>query len=151
MERVKDIDLGWKRIKEELKLIDKSYTQIGIQKDAGEEDGQAIAAIGAYNEFGTERIPSRPFMRSTFDEQRTKTKAIIEHQYGKILKGETSVKRALGSIGEYMEGEVKKKITTLKTPPNAPSTIARKGSSNPLIDTGRMRASIRHIEVLKRG
>lgn len=150
MAAVKDIDLGWKRIKGELKLIDKSYTQIGIQKDAGTENGQSIAAIGAYNEFGTGNIPSRSFMRSTFDEQRTKIKAIIEHQYSRILKGEITVKKALGLIGEYMEGEVKKKITTLKTPPNDPRTIAMKGSSNPLIDTGRMRASIRHIEVLKK-
>jgi len=151
MGEIKDIDLGWRRIKKELKLINKSYTQIGIQKDAGtEKDGQSIAAIAAYNEFGTDRIPERSFMRSTFDEQHSKIKGIINKQYSLILKGHKTVKGSLGLIGEYMEGRIKKKITDLKTPPNAPITIARKGSSNPLIDTGRMRASVRHIEVLKK-
>lgn len=150
MHEIKDIDLGWRRIKKELKLIDKSYTQIGVQKDAGEEDGQSIAAIAAYNEYGTDNIPSRSFMRSTFDEQQVKLKAVIKKQHSLILKGERTVKRSLGLIGEYMEGAIKKKITDLKTPPNKPATIRAKGSSNPLIDTGRMRASIRHVEVLKK-
>ena len=33
-------------------------------------------------------------------------------------------------------------LTDLKTPPLAESTIRRKGSSNPLIDTGQLRSSI---------
>ena len=32
----------------------------------------------------------------------------------------------------------------MKTPENAPSTIAKKGSSNPLIDTGEMRSKVSH-------
>ena len=149
---VKDIDLGWKRIKKELKLLDNSYTIVGIQSDAGkEEDGQNIAAVGAYNEFGvpSNNIPARPFMRSTFEEQKEKLKIVQRAQYSRVLAGTRSVKSALALIGEFMTGKIKRKITSLRMPPNLPATIKSKKSSNPLIDTGRMRASITHKEVLK--
>lgn len=45
-------------------------------------------------------------------------------------------------IGAVAAGEVKKYMTELKTPPNAASTIRKKGSANPLIDSGAMRASV---------
>ena len=38
--------------------------------------------------------------------------------------------------------EFKKTIKTLNSPPNKPSTVKNKGSSNPLIDTGLLRQSI---------
>jgi len=146
----KDVDLGWFRIKKELRLIDKSYTQIGIQKDAGnEEDGKSIVEVAANNEYGVGNIPQRSFMRSTFDEQRVKINDVVSKQYEKILDGKSTVKKSLGLLGEFMEGKIKRKITDLKTPPNSPLTIKLKKSSNPLIDTGTMRASIRHVEVIE--
>ena len=39
-------------------------------------------------------------------------------------------------------GDIVESITQLDTPPNTPKTIARKGSSNPLIDTGFLRANV---------
>ena len=42
------------------------------------------------------------------------------------------------------EGDMKKTIGRGKFKPNSPKTIKRKGSAQPLIDTGRMRASISH-------
>ena len=38
---------------------------------------------------------------------------------------------------------IAREITNLKEPPNAESTILKKGSSNPLIDTGDMRKSVK--------
>ena len=149
--RTKDIDLGWNRIQKELKLIDKSYTQIGIQKDAGNEDGgESIADVGASNEYGLGQVPERSFIRSTFDEKRFKIYNIIDKKYSLVLKGKSTVKRQLALLGEYMEGAIKRKITNLRSPPNSQVTIKIKGSANPLIDTGRMRASMRHVEVIKK-
>ena len=50
-------------------------------------------------------------------------------------------KKTAAALGELVKGEVQRRIAELKTPPNAPATIARKGSSNPLIDKGVLRAS----------
>ena len=41
-----------------------------------------------------------------------------------------------------MEGAMKLKFTDGTLTPNAPSTIKKKGSSRPLIDTGQLRQSI---------
>ena len=50
----------------------------------------------------------------------------------------------LETIGVIAVGKVQQYMTDLRTPPNAHSTIAKKGSSNPLIDTGAMRQSVTH-------
>lgn len=165
VENVKDIDLGWNRIKKELKLINKSYTKVGIQGKKGNEEhpikkkkgaskkGATIAMVGLYNEYGTPNakhpIPARPFMRTSFDGNKKQIEKIKASQYAKILEGKQTVKRALGLIGEFMVGKVKLKITAIKSPPNAAWTIKSKGSSNPLIDTARMRNSVTHVEVIQ--
>lgn len=162
-EKVKDIDLGWKKIKKELKLLNKSYTRVGIQGKEGKEKhsvkgknkkkGATIAEIALYNEYGTPNakhpIPARPFMRTSFEENKKRIKKIKSSQYAKILAGRQTVRGALRLLGEFMVGKVKLKITAIKSPPNAAWTIESKGSSNPLIDTARMRNSVTHIEVLQ--
>ncbi|WP_300926980.1 hypothetical protein, partial [Helicobacter rodentium] len=45
-------------------------------------------------------------------------------------------------VGVLASSDIKATITKLQTPPNAPSTIKQKGSNNPLIDTGLLRAAI---------
>lgn len=58
-----------------------------------------------------------------------------------IKEGQDS-RRIMARVGVAAEGAIKQYITDLDSPPNKPSTIRRKGSSNPLIDTGNMRASV---------
>jgi len=60
-------------------------------------------------------------------------KAVRLHTEGKGLEQE------LGKVGLLAQSQVRAKITAIKSPPNAQSTIDKKGSSNPLIDTGQMR------------
>lgn len=50
----------------------------------------------------------------------------------------------LETVGVVAAGAVRVYMTELKTPPNAPSTIRKKGSANPLIDSGAMRQSVTH-------
>jgi len=112
--------------------------------DAGKHDSgdKTVAEIGFFNEFGTERIHERSFMRSTI---RSKKREIIKLQkklLKKISKGDIRVGEALGVLGEVMADEIRKKIVSLKLPENSPITVIRKGSSNPLIDTGQLKNSI---------
>lgn len=137
-------DRKWQRIKRQFPELSGASVDVGIQSDAGETDGTPIAAYAAYNEFGTSRIPSRSFMRSTFDEQRGKWASIADRALSSILELRNSPERALSLLGEVAQSDIQRKITILREPPNAASTIAMKGSSNPLIDTGAMRAAIRY-------
>jgi|Deesub1362B_J571_1020462.scaffolds.fasta_scaffold00499_29 phage gpG-like protein len=54
--------------------------------------------------------------------------------------------RILRKAGAFLEGAVKEKITQgdPSWPPLRPETVKRKGSSKPLIDTGKLRTSITH-------
>jgi hypothetical protein len=107
------------------------------------DDTSQIAQYGFYNEFGTRHIPSRSFIRSTFDEQRKKYERMVDKALrdaqlrGKPLRG------GFLRIGIVMHNDIKKKITALRVPVNAPSTIRAKKSSNPLIADGIMRGAIR--------
>lgn len=54
--------------------------------------------------------------------------------------------RILKLAGAFLEGKIKELFTKTPSewPPLKPETIKRKGSSKPLIDTGRLRNSITH-------
>ena len=53
-----------------------------------------------------------------------------------------SVDSVFSKIGLQMSSIIKERIRDIRTPVNAPSTIAKKGSSNPLIDSGELINSI---------
>lgn len=112
--------------------------------DAGRHDSgdTTVAGIGFDHEFGTEIVPERSFMRSTLKEKKTEIIALQKKLLKKISEGSMKTAKALGLLGEVVADFISQKITTLKTPPNAPDTIAMKGSSNPLVDTGQLRNSI---------
>ena len=161
MGKTEVIDLGWNRIIEETKLADRSYTKVGLQEGEKAKDMSDLVVVGAANEFGTKRIPARPFIRSTYDDNREQLFALIDRQYGRILDGVATAKSALARIGSWLEARTKKKIVDIREPPNAPSTARRKALrtkagrsdrammiNNPLIDTGQMRQAIRHVEVM---
>lgn len=117
---------------------------VGIHEDAGGSGGKTLAQIAAWNEFGTPTIPPRPFMRPTIDSQGSKAEQMLSQEIEKIFQGKkkANIMTALGRVGAFLAGAIQRKITTLKRPPNAPSTIKKKGSSNPLIDTGAMRQAV---------
>lgn len=144
---VKDIDRGWKKILKNLKKEDKSYSKIGIQTDAGDNNGVSIAEYAAANEFGTDKIPSRPFLRQTYDKNLNKIDLKVISIQNDIYSGKKSFEAGLKELGIWYEGIVKEAIKSGNWQANAPATIDKKGSSKPLIDTGTMRNSIRAVEV----
>ena len=107
------------------------------------EQGSDLVAYATKNEFGDSSTPARPFLRSTL---KVYYKEIInfikKERFNILFKGNAD--KSMKRIGLFVESLVKKRITNAKTwaRPNSPVTVQRKGSSSPLIDTGRMRASI---------
>ena len=150
--RVKVDDRKWQRIKKQLFKLNKAYTLVGIFSGETREEGLTNAEIAFINEFGTNdgHIPERPFMRGWFDSHRKQIEKVAEKFYKQVVDEKMTADMALKRLGEWYTGELKKSITNLKTPPNAPVTIRLKGSSNPLIDTGQMRNSVTHKEVYGR-
>lgn len=99
-----------------------------------------IISKAIWNHFGTSRgIPERPFLRNAIRGNASKYQTAMKVSAPKILRGETDTRTVLSKLGLLAQGDIQTEITNLRTPPNAPSTIRAKGSSNPLIETGEMR------------
>lgn len=152
--QTKDDDKKYLELRRQLKIADKASVDIGILgKDfpsdlaskGGKSGGLNVAEYAIVNEFGSEKvgIPERSFLRSTVDANRLKSRKRLRSLFNLITLGKMTVEKALGLFGVEIVGKVKKTITNLRSPPNAPSTVARKRSSNPLIDSGTMRNRIK--------
>lgn len=112
--------------------------KVGIFESAKYDDGTPVAQVAFWQEFGTARIPMRPFMRNAIVKNTRKWGDSVKT----ALIGTNDSEKVLKMLGEIMRGDIVLSLTNLNTPPNAPSTIKQKGSSNPLIDTGLLRSSI---------
>lgn len=109
---------------------------------SGLTDGDVINRA-IWNHYGTSRgIPSRPFLTNAMRSNRRKYLEAMRNSASKILTGELTLNQFLNKLGALAQGDVQMEITNLRFPPNAPSTIKAKGSSNPLIDTGEMRSAV---------
>lgn len=148
---VKDIDYGYNKIKKELlKLKSKPFVKNGILEGPGSklyEDGLKIVDVAKINEFGAVSskgvvIPSRPFLRQSFDKNKNTYIRIINKGYDDIYSGGKTVKSVLDRVGLQMETDTKKEIQAGEFKPNSPSTIKNKKSSRPLVDTGQLINSI---------
>ncbi len=147
MNAVTEIDRGFHRIVAEIRKLEGQSIKVGIQSDAGSEaDGASIASVAAYNEFGADHIPSRPFMRTMADTKRGSLHRVAVAAYETILRGGNAA-RTLGMVGQWYEGEQKKMLRDGPWVKNAPMTIAQKGSATPLIDSSRMVNAIRYAIV----
>lgn len=129
---------------------------IGIQGDEaeayhvdsrGKKTARMIVIAGA-NEYGcntgTTTIPERSFIRGTFDAHKETIARESVEQLQSVIEGTISSDVAFTALGERYESLTKEFLTELSNPANAQATIDAKGSSNPLIDTGRLRNSITH-------
>jgi len=155
-------DRGLARIIGELREASKLHVTVGVHQDAAphvQEGPQSVAGseaqvvheqqptnaqIAAWNEFGTEdgHVPERSFLRATIDERAKDIRAVQRKALKAVVSGKMDARQGLGVIGEFVKGAVQQKIVSNVPPPNAPSTIALKGSSMPLVDTGQLRQSI---------
>ncbi|MFS0878019.1 hypothetical protein [Solibacillus isronensis] len=149
------------KVKKALKEVSKKEIKVGIF-DQGE-----LGMIAAVHEFGAEIpvtpkmrgwfsangyplkastttivIPERSFIRAGFDEYHTKIADKIEVMLPQVLMLAISSNTFLDAIGVEFASLLKKYTNELSDPPNSEMTIERKKSSNPLIDSGRMRNAI---------
>lgn len=106
-----------------------------------------VAAVAYWNEYGVpNKIPARPFMRPAIHENRAKLISILRSRYKKALKDNEDTMKVLNDFGIKVQGLIQNQIIDTWYPPNAPSTIKRKGLNAPLRDTRLMLHSVQHQE-----
>jgi len=152
---VTDLDLGFNAILEEVQLMVKKTVLIGIQEGSKtqvqskngrrQKAGISIARYAAQNEFGTDKIPQRSFIRSSFDENLNIIVPFVAKELGYVVDQNQTAQRAFNRIGEILQGMVQTKIRKIMYPPNSRKTIEMKKSSKPLIDFGQMIAAVRYV------
>lgn len=150
---VKIIDRGWNRLQEELRKADGARTKVGLPAEGDVAEGPAatmseLATVGAVHEFGApnKNIPERSWLRTAYDENKTRLDAVKKREYNSIVDGRQTAKQAIGRVGEWFAARVKAKIRRGPFAPLQAATIARKKSKKPLIDTGQMIQSVTHVE-----
>lgn len=135
----------FKQLIEQLKASGEKAVYVGFPAEFNEKvegsDNFNLASLAAVLEFGNERIPSRPFLRQTLAENQEKYTAL----FVKLFKSGNSIDQIYEQIALTAQGDVQQNIVNGKWTANAPSTIKRKKSSKPLIDTGKLRQSVRGI------
>ena len=124
-------------------LANKTGKEVAVGFPAGKAqaypDGTGVAFVAACHVYGF-GVPKRDFMGlAGFDIRR---KAIPILKLAMKQDSERKMEALMKTAGQVAADAVKKAIVDLDSPPNAPSTIAAKGSENPLIDTGHMLESV---------
>lgn len=145
-ENVKVKDLGWGNILRQLGELDHIDVLVGVQADAGaDKEGVRNVDKAFWNEFGTENIPERSFLRSAFDENEEDLHTTVARLWDAVKAGRATADQVARILGQRHEDQVKMKIKDGPFKANSPLTVALKGSTKPLIDSGQMRQSIRYV------
>ncbi len=123
--------------------------RVGVLASKGGNEsrgGITMVELAAIHEFGSpdNNIPARSFIRATFLVRRVNALATMQTKLAeKIVLGGMPARRALGILGAWAASEVKKTFTEIDIPPPLrQATIDAKGSSKPLIDTGRLLGAV---------
>jgi len=122
--------------------------RVGILEDQPHEPrGTSLLEDASAQEFGTELIPQRSFLRGTVDEKEGEIRRLLSIGARALVGGEASRREVMEVVGEFVVEAIQARVEAGIPPPNAPSTIVRKGSSTPLIDTGQMIDSIEYEDL----
>lgn len=114
--------------------------KVGFPKGKADKD---IVSIAIWNHFGTSRgIPARPFITIAMFKGRAEIRAALRKIAKNTVDTGAPLATQLPKLGVFGAGKIQDQIAANTPPPNAPSTIKKKGSSRTLIDTGRMRQSV---------
>lgn len=91
-------------------------------------------------------IPERSFIRSTFDENVDDWVEYLVDQVIELGMGDSGItaRKIMESLGNRIQRSIVQKIRSIESPANSPITIARKGSSSPLEDTGHLIDAVRY-------
>ena len=137
----KGVDLA-KLVKRIEQSLAAGPTMVKVGFPAGKARGDLIS-IAFWNHEGTSRgIPPRPFITRAIFEGKEQIRSDLRTIAKGVFQGNADLRAGLARVGMMGQNLIQQKIGSNLPPPNAPSTVAAKGSSRTLVDTGRMMASV---------
>lgn len=144
----KSSDAGLQQYIRRIDRLDGHGVKVGVTGDAGQQDGVDLLDIAMFNEFGTETIPARPFIRDFAQKNAKALGALMDRTVSLVEKGKP-LDVALASLGSVVQEQQQKHVRASKSwaVPNAKSTVRQKGSDVPLVDHGTLVNAIRWEKV----
>ncbi len=151
MSKVTVKDQGWRAMLARAREIAGGRgVRVGILADEPkrsrepETSGLSLVEVALIHEFGAPArgIPQRSFLRAAIDEHAPDIRRLILAVAARALDGAITPAQALDQIGSKVAGWVQTRIDQGIAPPLKPETIARKGSSKPLVNVGQLKAAI---------
>lgn len=135
------------KLKAEFERAKDAYVAVGVHEGAGAyEDGTSVVQVALWNEFGTEHIPARPFIRNAIYGNVALINAWRAEVIKGILAGTLTIAKALKTLGFRVRELIRNSILSNTPPPNAASTLAAKKragtGSQTLLDTRLLLRSI---------
>lgn len=118
--------------------------EYGVEIKVTEAMRNYLHAVGLHLRNSTDKItvPERSFLRAGFDVKRKNFQKKGEEIVYKVIALELKPQAGFDILGNYIVGQLQDYLTNISSPPNHPFTVKQKGSSNPLIDEGRLRQAI---------
>lgn len=97
-----------------------------------------------WTHFGTVKNPDSewPFITNAFNDNRRRYLAALKKNAKSILRGQVDAGSVMSRLGLLAQGDVQMEMVNISSPANAQSTIKKKGSSNPTIDTGETKNNV---------
>lgn len=146
---------GVEKLEKTLKSTRKLSTQVGWFPGAKYQNGTPVAYVAAIQEYGSVHIPPRSFMRTTIADKKNEWRKLAKSGSKALIAGNTTARQVMEGLGMTVVGDIKKKITKIKSPALSPATVETKrrklakgkkvGSlTKPLIETGLMVSSLTH-------
>jgi hypothetical protein len=117
---------------------------LGIHGDAGDhEGGLSLVELATIHEFGDGHSPQRSFVRAWAEINHDKIVRAFTAAGREVGRARRTPNQVLDSLGSLFKASMQARISEGIEPPNAESTIQRKGdSSTPLVDKAILKAGI---------
>ena len=126
------------KLDKELKYLSSHAVKVGVLWSGGSlKSNTDVQEYAIFNEYGTSKIPSRPFFRLSVgtDKAQNEIKEYIKKQVEQVIQGGMTGQQAYENLGTFVVQKIKKTIMSGNFAANDPKTVKVKGQSTPLIDT----------------
>jgi len=101
-----------------------------------------VAYVATIHEFGTDRIPARPFMRPAVADHGREWIDKLGAGAKDVLNGHATGEGVLDLVANLAAANVAEKIRAVTSPPLSEATVKRKGFAKPLVESGQMEQSV---------
>ena len=134
---------GLEKLDKELKYLQTHAVKVGVLGN-GSTNGISVQDYAIFNEYGTSRMPARPFFRLSVGtaNAQNEIKEYMKQQVEQIIQGGMSAQQAYENLGTFVVQKIKKTIASGNFAALNPQTVKKKGHSKPLIDTHSLYESI---------